>query len=77
MENGVTIADVVDPYNYTDEFDDFEKLCLGVGFSTVPWGVGDIILTCFWVMTVKTKNPFPRSFPMVSINILSLNVINV
>ena len=60
MENGVAIADVVDPYNYTNELDDFEKLCLGVGFSTVPRGVGDITLTCFWVDDRKNEETFSQ-----------------
>ena len=60
-KNGVAIADVVDPYNYTGELYDFEKVFLGVGFSTVPWGVGDIILTCFWVDDRKNEETFSQT----------------
>ena len=60
LENGVAIADVVDPYNYTGELYDFEKVFLGVGLSTVPWGVGDIILTCFWVDDRKNEETFSQ-----------------
>ena len=43
-----------------------------------PCCLGDSLLTYFCVdFTVKTEKPFPRSIHFVSINILSLNNINV